>query len=253
MKLAELNFPQTKAFLEKGAIALWPTGATEAHGPHLPLNTDVIIAEETCLRSVEKLKSETGYNVLILPPLTFTVTDFAGPFSGTLSIPRASTVNYVRDVLLATAGQGFKAVCMVNAHLEPAHRFALRDAVKQAEAEAACPLGLADPADARFAQTLTAEFASGSCHAGQYETSLVMAARPDLVAEDVRRKLADNPVELITEIKAGATNFLEAGAVDAYCGFPKEATVEEGNTSYERLAEIVTQVIKELLDQKPVK
>jgi creatinine amidohydrolase len=178
------------------------------------------------------------------------VTDFAGPFSGTLSIPKASTIPYVRDVLLAAAGQGFKAVCMVNAHLEPQHRFALRDAIKEASSKAPCPLGLADPADARFASSLTEEFASGSCHAGQYETSLVMAARPGLVDDAQRQSLADNPVELITQIKAGAKNFLEAGATEAYCGFPKDASVAEGNASYQRLVEIVTEVVKELLDEK---
>jgi len=248
MKLAELTYPQTKEVLEAGAIALWPTGSTEAHGPHLPLNTDVIISEETCVRAVKRVEAATGLKVVILPPLSFTVTDFAAPFSGTLTIPKETTIAYVREVLLATAAQGFKAVCMVNAHLEPQHRFALRDAVKEASANAACPVGLADPADARFAASLTEEFASGSCHAGQYETSLVMAAKPELIDKAKHQGLADNPVELITKIKSGAKNFLEAGAENAYCGFPAQASVEEGQQSYERLAEIVEEIVSELLN-----
>ena len=136
---------------------------------------------------------------------------------------------------------------MVNAHLEPEHRFALRDAVKEASKTAPCPVGLADPADARFAPTLTEEFASGSCHAGQYETSLVMAARPGLIDEAQRSALPDHPVELIAQIKAGAKNFLEAGAEDAYCGYPKQASVAEGVASYTRLVQIVEEVIRDLL------
>ena len=77
-----------------------------------------------------------------------------------------------------------------------------------------------------------------------------MAARPGLIDQEQLAALPDNPVELITEIKAGARNFLEAGATEAYCGFPKDATVAEGDASYQRLVEIVTEVVKELLDQK---
>jgi creatinine amidohydrolase len=247
MKLAELTYPQSKTLLEAGAIALWPTGSTEAHGPHLPLNTDVIISEETCLRAVRSIEDKTGLKVIVLPPLSFTVTEFAAPFSGTLNIPKATTVAYVRDVLLATAAQGFRAVCVVNAHLEPQHRFALRDAIKVASKSTDCPLGLADPADARFAASLTEEFASGSCHAGQYETSLIMAARPDLIDDDAQRDLADHPIELITQIKSGAKNFLEAGADNAYCGFPAQASIKEGEESYARLTEIVEEIVIELL------
>ena len=184
--------------------------------------------------------------VLILPPLAFTVTDFLGPFAGTVSVPKATTIAYVRDVARAVAAVGFKAVCLVNAHLEPRHRFALRDAVAEA-ADAPCPIGLADPADKRFAATLTEEFASGSCHAGQYETSLVLAAAPDRVRP--RAGLAARPIDLVEQINRGARTLADAGGVDAYCGDPAGATVEEGHRSYERLAQIVEQVVGELLSR----
>ncbi len=246
-KLADMTYPEVAQAIDAGAIALWPIGSTEAHGPHLPLATDVIIAEETCRRSTAVLAERTGLQAFLLPPLSFTITDFAGPFAGTVSLPKATTIAYVRDVILGVAAQGFRAVCLVNAHLEPRHRFALRDAVAEAAATAACGVGLADPADARFAQTLTPEFASGSCHAGQYETSLVMAAGAPVI-EDKRAALPDHPIDLIARIKGGARSFADAGADQAYCGAPAAATVAEGEDTYARLVEIVAEVVGELLD-----
>ncbi len=247
MRLAGLRSPEAQARLARGALALWPIGSTEAHGPHLPLDTDVVIAEETCRRAVAPLAAATGLEVLILPALAFTLTDFAGPFAGTISVPRETTLAYVRDVARAVAGAGFRAVCLVNAHLEPAHRFMLRDAVRAASDGAPCPILLADPADRRFAGTLTEEFASGSCHAGQYETSLVLAADAARVDRTRAAALPALPLDLVAAIRGGARDFAAAGAVDAYCGRPAEASAAEGEASYARLAAIVVELVEEAL------
>ena len=247
MKLAELTFPKAKAVLEAGAIALWPAGSTEAHGPHLPLATDVIISEETCVRAVPAIKEALGLNAVVLPPLALTVTDYAGPFAGTISVPKATTVAYVRDVLVAVAQQGYRAVCVVNAHLEPDHRFALRDAVRESRSLVDCPIALADPCDRRWVPTLTEEFRSGKCHAGQYESSLVMASRPELVDEKARAALGRVDVDLVEKMNAGAKDFAQMGADLAYFGAPAAATREEGNESYAKLVQMVVAMTKEAL------
>lgn len=258
MKVADLRSPALGAAIARGAVALWPIGSTEAHGPHLPLGTDVIIAAETCRRVAARgLVGPDGapLEVLEYPPLAFTLTDFAAPFPGTITLPRDSVFAYVRDVALGLARSGVRAVCLVNAHLEPAHRFLLRDAVKaaraavtpEASAGAAAPVGLADPADARWARSLGDEFASGSCHAGRYETSLVLAAAAPLVDADRAHVLPTLPIDLVARIRGGARDFAEAGAVDAYCGAPAEASRDEGEARYARLVEIVDLVVGELL------
>lgn len=246
-ELAHLTYPEAQQVLQSGAVALWPTGSTEAHGPHLPLETDVIIAKESARRAGPLIEAQLGLHTVLLPPLTFTITEYASPFSGTISIPKETTLAYVRDVVLGAARQGFKAVCLVNAHLEPAHRFALRDAVKAAQATSPCPVGLADPCDRRWVGQLTEEFQSGSCHAGQYESSLVMAARPELVKEALRQDLADNSIDLVQKMKAGLKTFDEMGATEAYFGYPAQASRAEGEQTYGILANIVATVLRETL------
>jgi creatinine amidohydrolase len=246
LELAALSFGEARAAIERGAIALWPIGSTEAHGPHLPLDTDVVIARTICSRASTAIAARFGVEVLILPPLAFTVTEFARPFAGTISISRDTVLAYVRDVAASVASLGVRGVCLVNGHLEPAHRYMLRDAVTAARAAAACPVMLADPSDRRFAPSLGEEFQK-SAHAGRYETSLVLAADPSRVRLELVSGLPALDVDLVSMMRAGAKNFLEVGAADAYLGDPRAASAAEGEALYSRLVEIVVTVIEDSL------
>ena len=70
---------------------------------------------------------------------------------------------------------------------------------------------------------LTPEFKQGACHAGSYETSLVLAAREELVRPE-RVNLRQNPVNLAKLMTQGVTSFKDAGAPDAYFGDPASAS-----------------------------
>jgi creatinine amidohydrolase/Fe(II)-dependent formamide hydrolase-like protein len=80
--LSELTYEEAGILLRRGAVALLPTGATEAHGPHLPLSTDVIISAEGARRAARMLEAE-GKTALVLPPIAYAVTEFAADFTGT--------------------------------------------------------------------------------------------------------------------------------------------------------------------------
>ncbi|MEZ5974978.1 MAG: creatininase family protein [Planctomycetota bacterium] len=91
----------------------------------------------------------------------------------------------------------------------------------------------------RWAQTLGDEFKSGDCHAGQYETSIVLEADGAAVRADKARALPAVQIDLVSKIQGGARNFLQCGAVDAYCGNPAAATAEEGGELIQRLGEML--------------
>jgi creatinine amidohydrolase len=135
----------------------------------------------------------------------------------------------------------------VNSHLEPEHLAALREAAARVSGELGRPVIFPDKTEHRWAAALTEEFRSGACHAGRYETSLVMAARPDLVDEERRRSLAPNPISIGRLIKKGARSFLEAGGDRAYFGDPAAATSREGDATYEVLAAMVETAVVEAL------
>ena len=92
------------------------------------------------------------------------------------------------------------------------------------------------------------EFKSGACHAGRYETSLVLAAEPALVDEATMKGLTANPSSLSVAIKAGKTSFVEAGGPSAYFGWPSEASRAEGDALYAELADIFATAARELIE-----
>ena len=99
----------------------------------------------------------------------------------------------------------------------------------------------------RNAQRLTDEFRRGSCHAGRYETSLVLADHPELVDGEAMSSLPYVPVDMARGIAEGAKDFIELGMDQAYCGSPAEATAAEGEDSFAVLTEILIEALRELV------
>jgi creatinine amidohydrolase len=95
-----------------------------------------------------------------------------------------------------------------------------------------------------LASRLTDEFRSGACHGGSFETSLVMAARPDQVRGERQRALPGVAVSLSRAIRDGKTTFHEAGLTAAYCGDPARATTAEGEQSYATLAALMVEAVQ---------
>jgi creatinine amidohydrolase len=98
-------------------------------------------------------------------------------------------------------------------------------------------------ASRRYARRLGVEFASGACHAGAYETSMVLAMAPALVDEGARAPLPEVPIDLARAMRSGATTFREAGGVQAYFGAPAVAVAVEGEAWLEELGAILAEAI----------
>ena len=96
------------------------------------------------------------------------------------------------------------------------------------------------------AQRLTEEFRVGSCHAGRYETSLVLADEPELVHRHRMGSLESKMIDMPAAIAAGRTDFMAMGMDRAYCGAPAEATAEEGERTFETLAGMLVELVHEV-------
>ena len=243
--VSEMTWAEVDEALKERPIALLPVGAIEAHGPHLPLSTDSVIATEMARRGAAKLK-EHGIHALILPPVSFTVAEFGAGFAGTLSLPADTATQLIRDVCV-TAAKTYRAVVIANVHLEPQHLECLKKAVEEAK-KAGASVCFADIMKKRWSELLGDAFQKGD-HAGAFETSLMMAAAPELVRE--RERISLPPLEgLLPGMKKGAKTFAEAGGEDAYFGDPTAASAEEGEALFEALAEALTVSAMEHLGSK---
>lgn len=244
-RLAEMTWEEVRDLDRSRAVAVLPVGAMEAHGPHLPLGTDVIIAEAMA-RSCAEALAEEGRTVVLLPALWATHAGFARAFPGTLSVGPATVTTLVRDVAAALAAQGFTTLAIANAHLDPAHLASLRTACAEPPGE--MRMVLVDLTRRAAAERLTEEFRTGACHAGRFEGSIVLAESPGLVRVHVADALEPNPASLSDAIRSGARSFAEAGGPRAYFGWPDEATAREGHETVRVLGGLLAEAVREALE-----
>jgi creatinine amidohydrolase len=223
-------------------VAILPCGAIEAHGPHLPLGTDIIISDGMARRAAAELEAG-GIRAFTLPALAYAPAGYAEEFAGTISIRAETARALLLDIAHSLKAQGFACLALANSHFDPANVAMLRGAAIEIGA-LGLPVAFPDFTRRALAATLTAEFQSGACHAGQFETSLVLADRPRTVRETLGKALDPNPASLVAAFAQGATTFTEAGGPDAYFGDPASATAREGEQTYAAMASALVREVR---------
>ena len=241
-ELAQLTWEEVRDLDREHTLVVLPVGAIEAHGPHLPLETDVVIATAMARAGARKL-TDRGHVVLILPALVYTAASVGAAFHGTLSISAITVTAVIVDVARSLSDQGFRLLALANVHLDPEHLTALNEAVKLARADRLLPIVFPDLTRKPWGTRLGEEFKSGACHAGQFETSIVLHERADAVRDEVRQSLVPNPQSLSKAIKAGKRTFDAAGGPRAYFGDPAAATADEGARLIESLGSILEEAV----------
>lgn len=169
-RYAELTPEELAQIWSDRPIAYCPWGALEWHGPHLPLGLDGLVAE----RFAERLAAQVGG--VLLPTTWLPITTIPHPAS--LSI-RADIVKGIwGDLLNELYRAGARVVCLISGHYAQGHEIELFNAAKTAM--------LAHADLFVLAATPLAPLERGEYldHAGRWETSQLLAARPDLVHLD---------------------------------------------------------------------
>jgi len=249
-ELGELTWEEARDLERSRVVAVLPVGAIEAHGPHLPLSTDAIIATAMARSGAERIEAR-GFGAVLLPALSFTAAPFGAAFTGTISVQPATVTALLLDLARELTRHGFAALAVANGHLDPAHLGALLAAESGAREERLLPIVCPNLTRKPWASRLTEEFQSGACHAGRYEGSVVMAERADLVRESLRRALPPNPASLSTAIRDGKRTFEEAGGARAYFGWPADSTAEEGRATIAALGAILADAVFAALSPTP--
>jgi len=240
--LAAMTWEEARDAAGPRSVAILPVGAVEAHGPHLPLDTDVIIAEAMARAGAARLAAR-GIVATVLPPITYTAAGFAEGFAGTVSLRPETVAATLLDIADSLVRHGFAVLAIANAHLDPANLASLDTAVRRVRNGLGLRVAFPNLATRPWALRLGDEFRSGACHAGRFETSIVLAERPELVRA-VMASLPGNPESLSRAIRDGKQTFEEAGGPRAYFGYPAEATAEEGRATVETLGGILDEAVE---------
>lgn len=246
-----MTWTEVESLDSSKVVAILPVGAIEAHGPHLSLLTDGVIAEAMADAGGKKLE-QAGLVPVLLPPLDYSAALFAEQFPGTISVEPETIKTLIFDIASSLARWGVPIVSIANAHLDPAHLNSLHAATNALRAAGKIKVAFPDLTQPPWGSRLTDEFKSGACHAGRFEGSIVMASRPDLIRDEIRQRLPPVHQSLSKAIREGRSNFAEAGGRQAYFGDPAAATVEEGQKTIQILGDILAEAaLRELRMEMP--
>jgi len=227
---------------QNGSVLVIPVGSVEQHGHHLPVITDTLLVEAMVHGGAEALQDDVP--VLVTPPVWCGFSPHHLSFGGTLSLEFDHLRQMLEDIGQTGLENGFDAICFVNGHGGNA---ALINAVvstlgKTTDAEVLgttyFTLATSEIADLRDSD------AGGMAHGGEYETSLMMYLRPDLVVNS----MINDGTRWDEHYDWGGDDLLDSGSLSVYrpfeeysdtgdIGAPELASADKG----ERIYEIVTE------------
>ncbi|MGE3619549.1 MAG: mycofactocin biosynthesis peptidyl-dipeptidase MftE [Acidimicrobiia bacterium] len=190
-----------------------PLGATEQHGPHLPVGTDTLVAEALADRL-----ARARTDLVVAPALAYGSSGEHRGFPGTLSIGQAALELVV--VELVRSADAFAGVVLVSAHGGNAEPLA----------RAVATLG----AEGRRVLSWSPRVPGGDAHAGRTETSLLLALHPEVVRRDrVAAGETTALADLLPRLRSAGVAGVSGNGV---LGDPRAATAAEGATLVAELA-----------------
>lgn len=220
--------------VKEGTLVILPIGAVEEHGPHLPLCTDSIQAENLAIRLSER------FNALVAPPIRYGECMTVKNFPGTITLTFDTTRALAREIVAELARNGIRRVLVLSGHAGRAHMTALREAGKAVVAQYK-DLRLLVLSDYELAYGLLgSEFDADDGHAGTIETSRVMQIRGDLVKELPERSV---PKPSLYRVVDDPERFFPTG----YWGDPTKATKEQGQKVEDYVFDELVKMIDEHL------
>lgn len=181
-----LTWPQFEAVRREVKVAVLPIGAIEQHGPHLPLETDNILAAAFSARLADRL------GCLLLPVLPFGQVWSLRHFPGSLTVSSPTMTRFVRELVESMGCQGIMLVAAVSGHL--GNLAALKEAARQLSLQTGPRLVYLNyPGLAAACEGLLDAPRShpGIVHADEIETSLLLAIAPDRV--DMSQAVSEYP------------------------------------------------------------
>jgi len=176
----KLTWPEINDTLELGKVCIVPCGAIEQHGPHLPLDVDVVCPVEIA-RGAGR---EAPESLLVLPPVCYGYTGHVMDFPGTINSHFEHFIHHVLDITKSLAYHGFKKILLLNGHGSNMPNLEMVARRTNLETDAECVAAgwwsflTVDPAFLpRWRQS---KFPGGCSHACELETSFMLQLRPDL-------------------------------------------------------------------------
>jgi creatinine amidohydrolase len=222
-------------------VVIVPTGSVEQHGPHLALDVDIVNALAIAVAAAHEV---SDFPVLVAPPIWTGLSHYKQGHIGTITVRMETFVDLVCDVCRSIHDNGFERIVLLNGH---GGNRAINQAItiKLSEEDIfLLPITYWDMVPLLLEGA--SERDGGSIgHAGEWETSLQLYLRPDLVASD--RIRGDEERQDLTAAVRRYTAFAErrrerAGGVH---GDPTEATAGKGKLLFDAARDELVRALRE--------
>jgi creatinine amidohydrolase len=249
--VADLAFPEVSQYLKETSILCLPLGAIEQHGPHLPLDTDVIVAEELTRRIVARWGDEL--DLWQLPTVSISLSREHEWAPGTLSLGIQTFVALMRDMARDIArALPARNLAIVNGH--GGNRGILDNLIHELRGDFALNVCVLHPFDLSGVGA-----GSGDVHGGRGETSVMLALDPQRVRRDLIPPGGTPPAA-----EAIAALIFDRGAsfpwrsddprlaVDGVLGDARSATPELGQAIIDGVVARAGEVLRRLLENQRV-
>ena len=249
----KLTWPEINDAVELGKVCVVPCGAVEQHGPHLPLDVDIICPTEIARGAGRQIPEK----MLVLPTVCYGYTGHVMDFPGTINNDFEHFMHHVLDITKSLAYHGFKKIILLNGHGSNMPNLDLVARRTNLETDAECILSA-------WWQLLTVDkdflpgwrqskFPGGCAHACELETSLYLYLDGDNVRKDqiksgvISFNEENSPFNWVDLFGAGpatliswTSSYSETGVL----GEAELATAEKGQQAYDeavkQLARFVT-------------
>jgi creatinine amidohydrolase len=246
-RYAELSTEQITNLLSRDSVLVLPTGAIEPHGPHLPLATDLIVAESVSSAVVDR-GAAAGHDVWLLPALGYTKSDEHAQLPGTIWLRASTLLETLVDIGASIAQTPARRLLILNAHggNSALIEVAAREIRRRFELQTFFASGPAQPGPTERGLGI---------HAGWAETSMMLHLRPDLVHMDraasaVADAVADaSHVGFTKTVKFGwlSTDFADSGVI----GDPTGAEADTGAKLFDERVDALVAALGEIATFDP--
>jgi len=249
----ESTWEQVREAAEQGALAVAPFGSTEQHGPMLPLDTDIHIADRLAADGARYAEEHFGIRALVMPTLPYGLAAHHMGFAGTVTLRPETYLAVVADVLRCAVRHGFHRIAVISGHggNRPGLELAMSEVVSECSDEQSLRIALfqghSDPEFARLSpEIFHGEPSEGQpgIHAARWETSETLADRPHLVRRD-RMTRPEMTRDTVPEWSWRTHELSETGAF----GDPSLARADLGGRAWAAWAEAVGKFLKRLADE----
>ncbi len=238
--LDELSTKEAAIAASEGTVVIFPIGSVEEHGSHLPLCTDSLQSEYIALEVAKK----TG--CLLAPPFRHGICNAGRNFPGTISIEFETLHLVARDIMSELTRNGFHRIIVLSGHAGSTHMTALKLAAQEVvrannSQEKSNQTRIMVLSDYDFADALKEKLQINpqDGHAGDIETSRLMAIKPDLIKEKGQTSFPNIPR---FEVVSNPEKYFPGGVM----GDPESASKEKGEKINQYVIEHVAELVEEL-------